>query len=327
MIVMRRFLPGSAIALAATVLACGAATAAFAAKAAPLKITSPTRALQGKVAVISVKSKSYGCKLSVKFSNGDAQNDMPATQVVNGKVTWQWQVPQFAAAGQAKLTVACAGAGKATKSIIVVGGLIPPHVIVLKKGFSSRIQGSGENVSYGLVLQNTSPNGNALGVQVLVNFELPDKHLIGSASAQIPIINAASQYNLGGEISFNGAPTISALEVVVNPGAKASSAKNFSPALDNVHLLPSPFDPAWLGSVEGDIINIHPSLTMDSAQMSCVVFDANGNVLGGGQGGANFKLLPGTRSFFKIAGGLDPIVFNNAASVAVSIIPQYESTS
>ena len=313
--------------LAVAIVAAGVtAGTVAAAKAAPLKITAPGRALQGKVAVVSVKSKSYACKLSVRFANGDKQSDMPPTQVVNGKVLWQWQVPQFAAAGQAKLTVACAGAGKATKSIIVVGGLIPPRVIVLKKGFSSRIQGSGENVSYGLVLQNTSPNGNALNVQVLVNFVLPDKHLIGSASAQIAIINAGSQYDLGGEISFNGAPTIAALEVVINPGGKAASAKNFSPALDNVHLVPSPFDPAWLGSVEGDIINVHPSLTMDSAQMSCVVFDANGNVLGGGQGGASFKLPPGTRSFFKIAGGLDPIPFDAAASVAVSILQQYDST-
>ena len=59
------------------------------------------------------------------------------------------------------------GRGKATKSVIVVGGLIPPRSASLKKGFSARIQGGGENVSYGLVLQNTSPNGNALDVGVL----------------------------------------------------------------------------------------------------------------------------------------------------------------
>jgi hypothetical protein len=323
---MRRFPPRSVLVFALAIVASGVtAGTVAAAKAAPLKITAPGRALQGKVAVVSVKSKSYGCKLSVRYANGDKQNDMPPTQVVNGKVVWQWQVPQFAAAGQAKLTVACTGAGKATKSIIVVGGLIPPRVIVLKKGFSARIQGQGENVSYGLILQNTSPNGNALNVQVLVNFVLPDNHLIGSASSQVPIINAASQFNVGGEISFMGAPTISRLEIVVNAGGSAKSAKSFSPALDNVHLVPS-FDPNWLGSVEGDLINVHPSLTLDNATMSCVIFDANGNVLGGGQGGASFKLLPGTRSFFKIAGGLDPIPFNSAASAAISIVPQYEST-
>jgi hypothetical protein len=323
---MRRFPPKPALALAAAVVASAFAAGSLAAKVTPLKIAAPGRALQGKVAVVSVKSPSFACKLSVRFANGDRQSNMPPTQVVGGKVVWQWQVPQFAPAGQAKLTVACPGAARATKSIIVVGGLIPPRVIVLKKGFSPRIQGTSENVSYGIVLQNTSPNGNALNVGVLVNFVLPDNHLIGTASATIPIINAGSQYDLGGEISFTGAPTISRLEIAINPGGSAKSAKSFSPALDNVHLVPS-FDPAWLGSVEGDLINVHPSLTLDNSNMSCVVFDAQGNVLGGGLGAGSFKLLPGTRSFFKIAGGLDPIPYNKAASVSISIIPQYESST
>lgn len=93
-----------------------------------------------------------------------------------------------------------------------------------------------------------------------------------------------------------------------------------------MHLVPS-FDPAWLGSVEGDLINVNPGLTLDNSNMSCVVLDAEGNVVGGGLGAGSFKLLPGTRSFFKIAGGLDPIPFNKAASVAISILPQYESAA
>jgi hypothetical protein len=323
---MRRNFRQVSLALVVALCAGAAAAGAFAAKAAPLKISAPARVLQGRTAVVSVNSKSFGCKLSVKFSNGDQQASMSPSSVVNGKVSWQWQVPQFAAAGQAKLTIACAGGGKATKPIIVVGGLIPPHVIVLKQGFSARVTGPSENVSYGLVLQNTSPNGNALSVQVLVNFVMPDNHLAGTATATIPIINAASQYNLGNEISFQGAPPIARLEIVINPGGSAKSAKNFSPAVDNVQLFPD-FDPQWLGGVEGDLINVHPTLTLDNAAMSCVILDANGSVLGGSQGGAYFKLLPGTRAFFKIANGLNPIPFNNAKSALISIIPQYETTS
>ncbi|HEX3455643.1 MAG TPA: hypothetical protein VHS03_13530 [Gaiellaceae bacterium] len=323
---MRRNFRQVSLALVVALCAGAAAAGAFAAKAAPLKISAPARVLQGRTAVVSVNSKSFGCKLSVKFSNGDQQASMSPSSVVNGKVSWQWQVPQFAAAGQAKLTIACAGGGKATKPIIVVGGLIPPHVIVLKQGFSARVTGPSENVSYGLVLQNTSPNGNALSVQVLVNFVMPDNHLAGTATATIPIINAASQYDLGNEISFQGAPPIARLEIVINPGGSAKSAKNFSPAVDNVQLFPD-FDPQWLGGVEGDLINVHPTLTLDNAAMSCVILDANGSVLGGSQGGAYFKLLPGTRAFFKIANGLNPIPFNNAKSALISIIPQYETTS
>jgi hypothetical protein len=39
------------------------------------------------------------------------------------------------------------------------------------------------------------------------------------------------------------------------------------------------------------------------------------------------KLLPGTRAFFKISGGLGEIPFNQAASVAISIIPSYQQSA
>jgi hypothetical protein len=318
--------PKLSLSLALATVASGVVAGSIAAKAAPLKITAPARAFQGKVALVSVNSGSFGCKLSVRYANGEKlANLFPAT-VRNGKVVWKWSVAEFAAAGQAKLTAVCAGT-KATRSVIVVGGLIPPRIEVVKQGFSARVKGNNENVSYGFVLQNTSPNGNALNVGVLVNFVLPDNHLIGSASVRIPIINAKSTYNLGGALSFTGAPQIARLEVVIDPGGRAKSQKSFSPGLDNVHLVPSPFDPAWLSSVEGDLINVNPSLTLSNSSMSCVVFDANGNVLGGGTGSGFFKMQPGTRSFFKISQGVDAIPFNQAASVAISIIPNYETAA
>ncbi len=325
---MRRRVRRSSLVFALAITASGIAASTLAAKPAPLRITAPSRALQGKTAVVAVKSaRSFGCLLSVRYSNGDKQSNMLPTTTQSGKAVWQWHVPEFAAAGQAKLTVSCPGAGKATKSVIVVGGLIPPKIEVLKSGYSTRLQGTRENVSYGLVLQNTSPNGNALNVIVLVNFVMPDNHLIGSASTRIPIINAGSSYNLGGQLGFTGSPPITRLEVVINPGGRARSDKSFSPGLDNVHLVPNPYDPAWLGSIEGDLINVHPSLTLTNSTLSAVVFDANGTVLGGGYGSAFFQLLPGTRSFFKIASGLDAIPFNSAASVAISVLPTYATSA
>ncbi len=211
--------------------------------------------------------------------------------------------------------------------MVVVGGLLPPKLNVVKKGFSVRVRGNSENVSYGLVLRNTSPNGNALNVSALVNFVMPDDHLIGTASTQVPIINAGSFYFLGGEIGFQGAPPIQRLEVVINPGGRARSAKSFAPGLDNVHLVPDLSDAAWLGSVEGELINIHPTLALANSSMSCVIFDALGNIIGGCTGSAYFKLLPGTRSFFKLTNGADAIPFNTAASVSISIIPSYEQTA
>jgi hypothetical protein len=115
------------------------------------------------------------------------------------------------------------------------------------------------------------------------------------------------------------------LEVVVTPGGRAKFAKTLMPNLDNVHLVPSPFEPQWLGSIEGDLINVDPKLTLSNSNLSCVVFDATGNVLGGGTGSMFVKLVPGTRSFFKISSGLDAIPFNAAATVSISIRPSYET--
>jgi hypothetical protein len=322
---MHRFPAKLTFFLALVVVASGVTGGAFAAKAAPLRLTAPARVFQGKVAVVTATSKSFTCKLTIRYANGETQANMLPTSSTKGKVVWQWKVGDFAAAGQAKLTVACPGAGKATKSVIVVGGLIAPKILVVKKGFSSRIKGSNENVSYGLVLQNTSPNGNALNVGVLVNFVMPDNHLIGTASQSIPEIDAGTTYNFGGEIGFIGAPTIARLEVVVTPGGRAKFAKTLMPNLDNVHLVPSPFEPQWLGSIEGDLINVDPKLTLSNSNLSCVVFDATGNVLGGGTGSMFVKLVPGTRSFFKISSGLDAIPFNAAATVSISIRPSYET--
>ena len=322
---MRRASTKSAAVLAAAVVLAGITAGSLAAKPTALRISAPARAFQGKVAIVSVKAQGFGCKLGVRYSDGQKQSDMFPTQVRNGTVTWNWQVPDFAAPGLARLTAVCPGKGKATKSVIVVGGLIPPKISVLKQGFSVRVNGNGENVSYGIVLQNLSPNANALGVTALVNFVMPDNHLIGTASNQVPIINAGSIYYLGGEIGFQGAPPIQRLEIVINPGGRAKTAKVFEPALDNVKMLPNDFDPNWLGYVQGDLINVHPTLALASSSMSCVIFDAAGNVLGGGTGGGNFKLQPGTRSFFKLSSGFDPIPFNKAASVSISIIPSYES--
>ena len=321
---MRRLLPRPALALLIVLVASGAAAGSLAAKATPLRIAAPGRALQGKVVAISVKSQSFTCKLSVRFAHGDKQSNMPPTQVQSGKVVWQWQVPQFAPASQARLTVACPGAARRndhrrrrTDSAPRRGGeeglLVPGPGLLRERQLRAR---PAEHVAERQRVQR----------QRAGQLRLPDTHLIGTASATIPIINAGSQYDLGGEISFAGAPTISRLEIAINPDGSAKSAKSFSPALDNVHLVPS-FDPAWLGSVEGDLINVNPGLTLDNSNMSCVVLDAEGNVVGGGLGAGSFKLLPGTRSFFKIAGGLDPIPFNKAASVAISILPQYESAA
>ena len=307
----------------------GAATASGTGKAGIRFVSAPARAYQGKPATITAATKAaqYRCSLSVRYSDGAVDRALSPSSAAKGRVTWVWKVPEFASPGAARLSATCPGAGRATRTLTVVGGLIPPKVEVVKRGYSTRVRGNGENVSFGVVLQNRSPNALALNVRVLVNFVLPDNHLIGSQTMTVPVINAGSVYYLGGSTSFFGAPAISRLEIVIDPGGRARAADVHIPALSNVHLVPDRFDPAWLGSVEGDIIDDHPKLALASSQMSAVIFDGSGNVLGGGTGSGGARLLPGTRSFFKLSGGLVSIAFNKAASVSISLVPSYEGVA
>ena len=295
-------------------------------KSAPRFAELPSRALQGKnvKAAVAVKTGTT-CTLSVRYSDGKLQPGLRGARAVNGRATWKWQIPEFAEPGPAQATAACGAAGRAERTLTVVGNLIPPKIAVVKKGFSVRLRGSMTSVSYGLVLENLSPNANALSVTALVNFVMSNNALIGTATTRVSVINAGSTYYLGGMLQFNGAPSINRLEVVVTPGGRAKVAKVHLPALDFVRLVPSPFEPSWLGSIEGDVINDHKTWTLGNNQMSAVVFDAAGNVLGGGAGSTIAKSPPGTRQFFKLNMGFDSILFNRAASVQISTIPTYET--
>jgi hypothetical protein len=206
---------------------------------------------------------------------------------------------------------------------MIVGALSPLRIDVVKKGFSTRPNYSGTSVSYGVMLANTSQLQDARDVTVLVNFVLADNHLLGSASTSVAAIRAGSTYALGGDVSFPAGAPVERLEVVVQVGSRARSSAR-TPALANVHLVPDLLDLGWLGSVEGDLINDQAGLTLQSAHLSAVVFDASGNVLGGGSGYAFASLPTGTRQFFKLTMGFRSVSMERADSVQVSVEPTFK---
>jgi hypothetical protein len=88
--------------------------------------------------------------------------------------------------------------------------------------------------------------------------------------------------------------------------------------------MPNPIEPEWCGSVEGEVQNDHPSKTISTVQLSAVVFDAEGNIIGGASGFGVASLAPAARMFFKISRGMRPIAYYKAASALVTIVPRYK---
>jgi hypothetical protein len=111
--------------------------------------------------------------------------------------------------------------------------------------------------------------------------------------------------------------------VVVQIGERAAN-KLRQPTITNLVVAPSVYEPQWVGAVEGEVSNDALELELQNTQLSTVVFDGNGNVIGGGQGYAFGSLPPAAREFFKIETGLRSVQFERAASAMVSAVGTYQ---
>lgn len=285
----------------------------------------PRHALQGNDAKISVSVRPAGarCTLSVRYHGGAQQAGLAPATAVGGRASWTWHVPTDGQAGSALATVRCAHAGSASRSLVIVGRLVGPKIAVTKQGFSIRPDsfGSGSRLSYGLILHNGSAESDALKVDVQVNFVLADDHLLGTDTQHVADIAPGSDWALGKTVSFPGAAPIVRLEVVIQVGGFAPQSIHV-PTLANIHIVPEIFDPKWVGTIEGELQNTDPLLTLQSAQLSAVVFDSAGNVVGGGSGLAFQALPPGARLFLQLR-GFNVIPIENAASTMISITPTW----
>jgi hypothetical protein len=288
-------------------------------------IAGNSRVVQGNDATVNVAVEPKGarCSLAVRYKGGARQRGLPSVKSNSYLASWTWQIPRNAHTGVAKMTASCAGAGHASKSLIVIGQVLPPSVQVVKTGWSTRSYPyAGTGVSYGVILANDSKTRDALDVNVLVNFVMPDNRLIGSATSHISDIAAGSQHAFGGELTFPGGAPIARLEVVVKIG-KGAPATRLKPGVSAVRVMPSPYEPQWCGSIEGEIQNDSATRTLQQAELSGVVFDAAGNIIGGASGFGGAQLPPAARVFFKLSTGLGPIAYGKAASALVSVVPMY----
>jgi hypothetical protein len=314
-------------ALASLVLASGSFEARAPASTSLVFIRLPGRAVAGQNVTVAVGRAHNGstCTLDVRYGPAGTQPGLAPQMASNGGVSWTWKIPDTVQANRAALIATCKGSKKVTGGVLVVGGLIPPNLSVEKDGYSIRVNPSGSSdASYGVMIQNHSPNADATNVTVLVNFVMADDHLIGSSSTNVKLIPAGTTYALGGSLSFAGAAPVARLEVVIQVGATVRHTGH-PPVVDNPVIENSAFDPAWVADVAGEVIDNDPTQTLASVQYSIVVFDSAGNILGGGNGSSfGAKLPPNTREVFKVSNGFRAIPYQKAASTMISATPTWQ---
>ena len=314
--------------VAVAIGALGAAGGAGAKSAPPRFAFIPERAFQGKPASITVLAPAgVHCTLAVRYANGANQDGLGSTMAAIGRAQWTWSLPLTAPVGPAVASVSCGGSARISQRFTVVGGtVLPSKLQIVAQGFSQRPDsfGGGSTISYGMQLRDPTAAKDAQNVTVLVNFLDGSGTVLQTASSTVAQIAASSTFNLGGSAHLPVQTSVARLEIVARTDAWVPHTL-FKPALENVHIVPSQFEPSWVGSVDGDLINDHPTSTLTNAQLSIVLLDATGKVLGGGTGYVFAVLPPGTRAFFSASAGFSAVAMEQASTAAVSIVPTFKA--
>jgi len=314
--------------VAAVGLALAVSGSAGAKSAPPRFAFLPDRAYQGKPASITVLAPAgVHCSLAVTYANGAKQDGLGNIATAIGRAQWIWSLPLTVPVGPAVASVSCGGSARISRRFIVVGGtVLPSKLSIVAQGFSQRPDsfGPGSTVSYGVQLRDPTATKDAKDVTAQVNFLDRDGTVLGTAATKIPLVGASSTFNLGGSIHLSVQTSVARLEIVALTDAWVAHTLH-QPAVEDVHIVPSSFEPAWVASVDGDMINDHPSAMLTSAQLSIVLFDATGKVVGGGTGFLFATLPPGTRAFFSATSGLSAVATASASTAAISIVPTYKA--
>jgi hypothetical protein len=295
---------------------------------------APSLVHRGGKTTISIKSNTsvVACTAMLTYANGKGQMT-PSRRPVNGRVTFVVSIPKAAAYGPGHWVVHC-GLLSWQGSFIVVqtqskSGTVnaSPTVAVDKQGFLQRPDksGPGSLLSYGLVLHDTSRTEDAQNVYVIVNMVDAAGELLGSQSQTVGYIPAGGTYALGNALPLRTQVGVTQLELTIRVGGHEPHKAQVMPNFANVRLLPSIIDPGWVAEVDGEVVNDTSPKTLSHAQLSIVVLDAGGNVLGGGSGTIFAAVPSGSRFVFVATNGFKAIPLDQAASALISPAPSYES--
>lgn len=270
------------------------------------------------------------CIATLTYSDHHSERT-PFRKPRNGRMTFVLRIPAKAALGAGTWLVQC-GISSTYGTFVVVGAqsttkTAAPRVVVASQGYSQRPDsyGTGSSLSYGVVLRNTSAREDAESVYVIVNMVAADGELVASKSQTVGLVPAGGTYALGDSMALRTQTAVTHLEIVVRVLHHEPKQAHAMPDLANVRLLPSQYDPGYVGEVDGEFVNDTSPKTLASASMSIVVEDAAGNPVGGGTGYLFAAVPSGARFVFSANSGFNSIPLDRAAKVVVSVTPSYTS--
>ena len=184
-------------------------------------------------------------------------------------------------------------------------------VKVEKAGFSQ----AGDEICWGVVLNNRADSADAINATVTVNFVAADDTIIGTETQNINVIPAGQRYYSGGSGYINGSGRAKTIEAMVDVDTYEAGDYPL-PEASKVRL----YWEQYLGyGVAGQVTNNLDSALSSGADITAVLFDARGRVVGGGFAYLDADLAPGRRASFKMLNGPSVCKRGMVKSVRVSV--------
>lgn len=239
-----------------------------------------------------------------------------AVAVARLRASFAWKLPATAAPGTWTIAVTCGSAGSASGSFKVTRRIAPPAAVTVavdKSGFSV----AGTELGYGVVLRNTSATRDAVGVTVTVNVVDAASRVLRTEATRISGIPAGSTYYFGGDVFLDaGSAAPASLQVAAR--AESDQPKKLEAA--PVTGVTGASDAAGKTHVRGEVTNPSRSKPMSAlTRISGVVFDASGNVIGGGFTFPTAVVQPNDHLGFDLP--VTGVTTDRIGSVQVSVAP------
>jgi hypothetical protein len=136
--------------------------------------------------------------------------------------------------------------------------------------------------------------------------------VVGTDGRIVSAIPAGSTYYFGGAIQHSAARTATTLEIHVQ-SAVGAPASLVPPGSANVHPVS--------GGIAGELVNTTARPLSNLSRITGVVFNAAGDVIGGGANYQPATVAPGAHAAFSISTPSVPLA--GAASAQVSAEPEY----
>lgn len=310
----------AALALVALLIASGAVAqgGAVRVRVAPLNVTA------GNTLFITASVAPAGrmCKATITRIGARAAK-LTTKKAARGTVSWRWRVPRSAKSGAGTARVACTGAGTGSKRFRITAlpppapATIPAKVVVMKNAIAQRASSIGSTfASYGIVLQNISPDEDAFRVELLVNILDAGGRILRSETDTYEEIPAGATYYAGGDSIFTG--TAARLEITATVGERKKKLPITLPQVSNIRV-----EEDFIGEarVVGEVANTSTKTLSTIARITFVCFDSGGNAIGGGYTYPPTSLPPGARAGFSTTA--EGLRASQIASVMISVEPEY----